>query len=203
MGVQKISSESHSGLFAFGPGTKLKNTNSLSCTEREILKCQNSIVKALSVCIATIVCTAENRAAFVKAGRNKSPVSCFNHSQVALRKKKFFRIKMLLTSVTRVLCLSRPTVNIQNVYVNIYLFSGSTSQQKKHFLNSCWKSLPFQEAIERVLLTSTFFHVLQRDYCRTSGHIIPCLYTAMHRRGVGSARSQVVPRRLWQSQVLL
>lgn len=120
MGIQKISPESHSGLFAFGPRTKLKNTNRLSCTEGEILKCQNSIVKALSVCIATIVCTAENRARFVKANGNKSPVSCFNHSQVA-SKKCSLAIKMLLTSVTCVSRLSKPTVNIQNVYVNMYV----------------------------------------------------------------------------------
>jgi len=153
-----------------------------------MLKCQNSIVKSLSVCIATIVCTAENRAHFVKASGNKSPVSCCNHSQVAL-KKNSLAIKMLLTSVTCVSCLSKPTVNIQNVYVNIYMFSASARQQKKHFLNR-WKTF----CNERDLLASTFFHVLQRDYCRTQGHIIPCLYSAMHSRGLGSARSQVVPR---------
>lgn len=176
MGAQTISSESHSGFFAFGPKTKLKNTNRLYCTEGEMLKCQNSIVKALSVCIATIGCAAEKRACFVKASagiKDPYPVLPFPGGF----EKNSLAIKMLLTSVTCGSCLSKPTVNIQNVCVNTYMRLAQVVVNRTNTsLTVDGKLSAFSGGYGKRFINFQFFHILQRGYCRTPGHIIPCLY---------------------------
>lgn len=104
---------------------------------------------------------------------------------------------MLLTSVTYVSRLSKPTVNIQNVCVNTYICLVQALISRRSFsLTVDERHSVFSRERGKRFINFYLFPVLQRDYCRILGHTIPCLYTDAQARGEEPDCSQLSVKEL-------